>query len=136
MKRLLFIFIFVFTPYAIAQVAVIANKSVPKDKISEAELLDIYIGDIKWWDNGDPVIVHDLATKDKIKSIFYNFIGKSSVRMKSIWLKNMLSGEGDPPRALNSEEEMLKSIIETVGAIGFISKDKVVPEVKVLALVE
>jgi ABC-type phosphate transport system substrate-binding protein len=135
-KKLLFIIIFLFAAHTIAQVAVIANRSVPKDKISESELLDIYVGDIKWWDNGDPVIVHDLATKENIKSKFYNFLGKSSVRMKSIWLKNMLSGEGDPPKALNSEEEMLKSIIETVGAIGFISKDKVVPEVKVLALVE
>ena len=48
----------------------------------------------------------------------------------------MLSGEGEPPEALKSEEDMLKIVGETRGAIGFISRSKVVPEVKVLALVE
>ena len=119
-----------------AQVAVIAHKSVPLDKISETILLDIYSGDIKWWDNGDPVIVFDLSEKTEVKSAFYNYLGKSTSRMKSIWLKKMLSGEGEPPEALNSEDEMLKIVGETVGAIGFISKNKVVSEVKVLVLVE
>jgi len=119
-----------------AQVAVIANNSVPIETISEAKLLDIYSGDIRWWDNGDPVIVFDLEQKTNVKYDFYNFLGKSTSRMKSIWLKKMLSGEGEPPEALKSEEEMLKIVGETIGAIGFISKDKVVPEVKVLTLVE
>jgi len=56
--------------------------------------------------------------------------------MKSIWLKNMLSGEGEPPKAMGSEEEMLKNVAETPGAIGFINKNKVIAEVKVLAYIE
>ena len=119
-----------------AQVAVIANKSVPLEEISESELLDIYSGDIRWWENGDPVVVFDLEQKTEVKSEFYNFLGKSTSRMKSIWLKKMLSGEGEPPEALKSEEEMLKIVSETVGAIGFISRNRVLPEVKVLALVK
>ena len=119
-----------------AQVAVIANNTVPIETISEAKLLDIYSGDIRWWDNGDPVIVFDLEEKTEVKTEFYNFLGKSTSRMKSIWLKKMLSGEGEPPEALKSEDEMLKIVEKTVGAIGFISKNKVVPEAKVLALVE
>jgi ABC-type phosphate transport system substrate-binding protein len=137
MKKILILLLLCFVvANSKAQVAVIANKSVPLESISETKLLDIYSGEIKWWDNGDPVVVFDLAEKTEVKSEFYNFIGKSTSRMKSIWLKKMLSGEGEPPEALKSEDEMLKFVVETIGAIGFISINKVVPEVKVLALVE
>lgn len=137
MKKLLIIlFLFTTVRNIDAQVAVIANKSVPLETISGSKLLDIYSGDIKWWDNGDPVIIFDLAKKTKIKSEFYKHLGKSTARMKSIWLKNMLSGEGEPPKALESEEEMLKNVAATIGAIGFISMEKIASDVKVLALVE
>lgn len=119
-----------------AQVAVIANKSVPINNITETKLLDIYSGEIKWWDNGDPIIVFDLEKKTKVKSEFYNYLGKSTSRMKSIWLKKMLSGEGEPPEAIKSEDEMQKRISETAGAIGFISKNNVEANVKVLVFIE
>ena len=119
-----------------AQVAVIANKSVKPEKISKTELLDFYIGDVKKWDDGQKVVVFDLNLQTKTKETFYKFLGKSTSRMKSIWMKNMLSGDGDPPLALKSETEMLKKIEKTKGAIGFISYDIVSTKVKVLTIIE
>jgi len=129
-------FLLTCTISAFGQVVVIANKSVPLDTLGKTDLLDFYTGDIRRWSDKRPVVVLDLKPKNEARKIFYKFLGKSSSRMKSIWLKNMLSGEGEPPKAMNSEEEMLKIVLETAGAIGFISKNNVVPEVKVLALVE
>ena len=117
---------------ALAQIAVIAHKSVPKDSIKKNELLDFYTVDIKRWSNDAPVVVLDLKPKSETKDSFYEFLGKSSSRMKSIWLKKLLSGESDPPEALKSEEEMLKKVASTPGAIGFVSLKKVSNEVKVL----
>ena len=118
-----------------AQIAVIANKSVPESSVSKAELLDLYSGDIKWWDNGEPVIFFDLKNNDDIKSDFYSFIGKTPSRMKTIWMKKMLSGEGDPPDALDSEKEMLDIVANTQGAIGFISLSKIDSSVKTIAII-
>lgn len=120
----------------LAQVAVIAHKSVPEDSIKKNELLDFYTGDIKKWSNGVPVVVLDLKLKCEAKNMFYKFLGKSSSRMKSIWLKKMLSGEGDPPKSLKSEEEMLNKVASTPGAIGFVSQTKVSREVKTLILIQ
>ena len=119
-----------------AQVAVIANKSVPKNEISSSELLDFYIGDVRYWSNDNPVIVFDLEPKGEIKKAFYKFLGKSTSRMKSIWMKKMLSGEGDPPEAISSEEELLQRVAKTKGALGFISNEKVSDDVKVLVIIE
>lgn len=119
-----------------AQVAVIANKSVPVDEISATQLLDFYTGETRFWGNKEPVIVYDLEPKGKIKKTFYKFLGKSTARMKSIWMKNMLSGEGGPPQAISTEQELLKVISNTKGSVGFISYDKVNQKVKVLAVIE
>ena len=103
------------------QVVVIANKSVPVDTIKKSLLLDFYTRDIKQWSNGQSAIVFDLKPQGAVKTAFYDFLGKSPSRMKSEWLKKMLSGEGDPPEAMNSEEDVLTKVAETAGALGFIS---------------
>jgi len=119
-----------------AQVAVIANKSIKVDKISKSELLDCYTGDMPKWDDDQKVYVFDLKPKTEIKDIFYKYLGKSTSRMKSIWMKRMLSGDGEPPPALESEEQMLMKVEKTKGAIGFISYSKVNSKVKVIAIIE
>ncbi len=130
------LFLFSWAEASFSQVAVIAHKSVPVDTIKKSELLDFYTADIKKWINGDKVIVNDLKPKGEVKEIFYKFLGKTPSRMKSVWLKNMLSGEGDPPEALKSEEEMLQKIAATPGAIGFLSHTKVDNNVKTLIVIK
>lgn len=119
-----------------AQVVVIANKSVPLDTITSAKLYDYYSRETRLWDKDQPVVVYDLKPKKEIKVLFYKSFGKSINIMKSIWMVNMLSGEGDPPKSLKSEDEMLKRVANTPGAIGFISMAKVKDEVKVLAIIK
>ena len=121
---------------AYSQVAIIANKSVTIDSIEQPELMDYYSRDLKFWKNGEPIILFDLKQKNEVREAFYNFLGKSSSRMKSIWMKKMLLGEGDPPEPMATETAMLKKIIATPGSIGFISADLVTDEVKILKLIK
>lgn len=120
---------------AVGQVVVIANKSVPVDTLSKTDLVDFYTGDIKKWNDKQPVILFDLKVNGEAKDAFYKFLGKSPSRMKSIWLKKMLSGEGEPPASLNSEEELLKKVVATPGAIGYVDHARVSEEVKILVAV-
>lgn len=137
MKRSMLIICFLLSTTSVkAQVAVIANKSVPEDTIKKTEVLDFYTGDIKKWSNNMPVVVFDLKSKDETREMFYDFLGKSSSRMKSIWLKKMLSGEGDPPESLATEQEMLSKVSNTPGAIGFVSLSKLNDRVKNLLVIQ
>lgn len=138
MKKIIIITFFLFCSVtgANAQVAVIANKSVPITKIEKSQLLDLYTGDIRLWSDGEPVIVFDLKPKGEVRKTFYKFLGKSSSRMKSIWMKRMLSGEGDPPEVIKSEQEMIEKINSTPGAIGFVNQSVVSSDVKVLFSIE
>lgn len=101
-------------------VAVVAHKNVPESNLSSSRLLDFYTGDIKSWSNGDPVVVFDLKEKGPTRDSFYSWLGKSPTRMKSIWMKKLLSGEGDPPEALDTEEEIVERVATTPGAVGFV----------------
>lgn len=56
---------FLWLSFATGQVAVIANKSVPVDEVTSQQLLDFYTGDVKLWENKDPVIVTDLKPEGK-----------------------------------------------------------------------
>ncbi|MDH3216901.1 MAG: hypothetical protein OEN01_11530 [Candidatus Krumholzibacteria bacterium] len=114
----------------------IAHPSVPTKSVSSSELLDFYTGDVKMWGTGDAVIIFDLRSKSGVKDTFYGFLGKTSSRMKSIWMKNMLSGEGRPPEALESEAMMLERVAATPGAIGYINEAKVDGNVVVIAVID
>jgi len=120
---------------AFAQIAIIAHKAVPEDTLSQALLLDFYSGEIKSWSNKVPVVVFDLKPVGETRELFYKLLGKTSSRMKSIWLKKLLMGEGEPPAALESEEEVVKKVAATRGAIGYVGKVKVTGEVKIITVV-
>lgn len=106
---------------ASAQVAVVAHASVPEQSMDAPTLLDIYTGAIKTWSGGAPIVLVDLKETTDIKSAFYKFLGMSSSRMKSIWMKNLLAGEGNPPEAIVGENELLKRVAATPGALGYVS---------------
>ena len=117
-----------------SQVAVIANKSVPVDEIEKSDLLDCYTGDKSFWSDGKQVTIFDLKEKGDIRDTFYKYLGMSPARIKSIWMKRMLSGDADPPEFLESEDKMLQKVSSTKGAIGFVSKASVNDKVKVILL--
>jgi len=121
---------------ASTQVAIISHKTVPADSITKSALLDLYTGDIQFWSNGEPVLVVDLKKRGDTKTIFYDFIGKKSSRMKSIWLKKKLSGEWNPPESVETKDDVFIKVSSTPGAIGFISLAKVTSEVKTLLLLQ
>ena len=115
------------------QVAVICHPQIQENEIDKVRLLDFYSGDILQWTDGTPVVLVDLKEKGKVKNSFYDFLGKSTSRMKSIWMRNMLSGESDPPLSIQDEGEILSLVAKTPGAIAFINLNMVDDTVKLLA---
>ena len=85
--------------------------------------------------NGDRIELSDLDTRSIIKAVFYEFLGKSPSRMKTIWMKNMLSGDGDPPESFASERELLDWVASTPGAIGYIDRRSVSGDVVTLVVI-
>lgn len=118
-----------------AQVAVIANKSVGAGSVDASTLANIYSLDSKNL-GGVTLVVLDLGEDNDAKKKFYGFLGKSFADMKKIWLKAKLTGNGNPPVTVSSEDEMIKKVASTPGAIGYVSASKVTADVKVLKKID
>jgi len=101
-----------------------------------SELLDFFTGDIKKWNDEQPVEILDFKPRGDIKKAFYKFLGKSPSRMKSIWLKKMLSGEGDPPLSMKSEMELLEKVASPPVSIGFVGQRQPTVDVNMLLWIE
>ena len=119
-----------------AQVAVIVHKSVPVNSLAASKLLDIYSMSTKDWGNGSKIVVIDKKSDDDAKSKFYSYIGKPAAEMKKIWMRVQLSGEGKAPEALATDDDIVKKVASTPGAIGYVSADKVTGDVKVVATIK
>ena len=103
-----------------AVVAVIAHPDVTQDTLTRDDLLDFFTGDQQQWSDGTQVVIKEMKTRGTVRSVFYDFIGQRPSRLKSIWLRNMLSGEGGRPESLGSATEMIECVAGTPGAIGFV----------------
>ncbi|MDP4173375.1 MAG: hypothetical protein Q8933_05365 [Bacteroidota bacterium] len=116
-----------------AQVAVIANKSVPVSSINKSKLLDIYSISQKSWSNGEKIVVFDLKSNSSAKDKFYQNIGKSNAELKKVWMRMQLTGGGSAPSSLYSEDEIVSKVASTPGAIGYVELKNVTGAVKVIA---
>ena len=93
MKKMLYIFI-VLTIFSLplnAQVAVIANKSVPVDEISNKQLLDFYTGDIRIWSDDNPVVVFPLPEPPTKPTMLSEGISKETSSRRAFSCPNSLT---------------------------------------------
>jgi ABC-type phosphate transport system substrate-binding protein len=126
---------FVFAPQAVAQVAVIANTDVPASSIDAAKLINLFtlqsneIG-------GAKIKLFDMTSDSPAKTRFYGVLGKPVEEMRKIWLKAKLTGNGNPPTPVPSEDEMIAKVSSTPGAVGYVSAGKVTGKVKTLLTLE
>ena len=119
-----------------AQVAVVAHKSAPVDRLDARALLDIYSLEETKWDDGSRIALFDLKGKTELKETFYTFLGRRPSDMKRIWLRIILSGEGRSPTQVKSAEDLLDKVATTPGALGYVPLALVTDAVKVVATIQ
>jgi ABC-type phosphate transport system substrate-binding protein len=118
-----------------AQVAVIAHRDVAETGLDKNDLMDLYTRDVRVWSDGTPIVLFDLKEKGDVRDTFYAYLGIRPSRMKSIWLKQLYAGEGQPPNAIDTQEAMVNRVGTTRGALGFVDSDHAEnDQVKVLLL--
>lgn|SRR5690606_25371898 len=119
-----------------AQVAVIAHPSVAATSASAAEVRALFTLSKKTWSDGAKVVVFDLKADGPVKSAFQKFIGASTTELRKEWMRLQLTGQGQPPEAMDSEEALLAKVAATPGAIGYVSAARVDGRVRVLATIK
>lgn len=118
-------------------VSVIANISVDLSALPLNDVRAIFTMKKRQWANGKNIQVYVL---DKDQSTHKEFckrvLGVFPRQLQSIWHRLVFSGTGQAPIVLDNEEEMLKIIASTEGAIGYINKDKNDEDIKALTIIK
>ena len=116
-------------------VAIIAHPDVTAEQLGRRDLVDLYTLEINKWIDGSLVVLYDLKSNTATKQIFYDYLRQTRRELKKIWMRVVLSGEGRAPRAVGSEEELLRKVANTAGALGYVSTHLFTDDVQVLGII-
>ncbi|MCX6136395.1 MAG: hypothetical protein NTV54_02740 [Ignavibacteriales bacterium] len=113
-----------------AQVSIIGHKTISESPVTTAKVGAIYSLDQTKWSDGTKIVVFDNSTDTKAD--FYSGIGKDQLSLNKIWMKKQLTGEAKAPEKVGSDDDVVKKVATTPGAIGYVKSSAVRGDVKVL----
>lgn len=115
------------------QIVVIANRSTPVDKVEPDQATQIFLKQVQTWPDGKTIVPVDIKEGSPLRAEFYSKItGRSTGQLRAYWARQAFTGMGFPPKQVPSPEEVVKYVQNTPGAVGYVSKPQVEPQVKVL----
>jgi ABC-type phosphate transport system substrate-binding protein len=117
---LLLLIALLIAPLTAAEVQVIANPGVTVAELSASDLKDIFLGN-KTAVGGaavEPVLHNGGATHE---SFLQAYIGKSDMALRNHFKTLVFTGKGAQPKMFATDAEVLKYVMSTKGAIGYVS---------------
>lgn len=113
-------------------IVVICNPSVTKSVLSKQDVKNIFLGKKTTWSDDNKI--HFVTQKDSaIHGIFLKkYVGKSASQFSNYWKKQVFTGKGSTPQSYTSDQEVIKFVSETSGAVGYISSDTGLDNVKTI----
>lgn len=118
---------------AVAQPAVVvAHPDLAEDSIDEPTLRRIYLGKKTRWSDGIPVVPVMLKEGRTHAWFVEERVGRSVAKFVTYWKQAVFTGRGMPPRAFDTEDELLFYVSRTPGAVGYASRAAPGDGVKVL----
>ena len=122
------------TPANAPPYRVIVHPSTPIATVDRAFLGEIFLKKITRWRNGEPIYPVDLVDSPVRRRFNEDVLQRSVAAVRSYWQQIVFSGRGLPPPELESEAEVVRYVLRTPGAVGYVSPDVATGGAKVLAV--
>ncbi|WP_456393511.1 hypothetical protein [Persephonella sp.] len=133
-RVLVFIICMFFSLNAHGEVVVVTGKNTPIDSISRQELKNIYLK-IKTFVNGHRVIPVNLPPDSPLRKIFQKKVLQMDSEQLNIYWNEMYFHGIEPPLVLSSEEAVKKFVKKVKGAIGYIRRENVDKDLKIIFII-
>ena len=118
---------------ATAEVAPVVSARSPVTALNENQLVDIFLGKLNRFPNGDLAVPIDQTEDSPARKAFYErYAGKSAAQIKAHWAKIIFTGRGQPPVAVSGPAEVKKRLAADPNAIGYIDREAVDDRVRIL----
>lgn len=110
------------------RVEVMLNSSVDESYITRDYLRALFTLRARVWPDGQPVTLYVFADNSPLHAAFCrDTLGTFPYILRSVWDRVLFSGTGVIPYTVHSEEEMVRMVLATPGAVGYrtVSEDAV-----------
>jgi ABC-type phosphate transport system substrate-binding protein len=101
---------------------VIINPKNPATSVSQDFLAQAFFKQTMRWDDGEVIQPVDLPLTAPARSAFSSSILKRSVpAVRAYWLQRIFSGRQVPPLELDSDASVVRFVLSSPGAVGYVS---------------
>jgi ABC-type phosphate transport system substrate-binding protein len=113
-----------------ADLVVIVNPDSGIEKLSREQVVNIFMGRLRKLPSGIAALPVD---EKREKAAFYQaLVGKELPEIQSYWARLVFSGQASPPRQMESAADVLETIANNKGALGYVHKKKVDRRVRIV----
>lgn len=121
---------------AFADIAIIGHPGDGVGQLDTGNVKKLFLGERKSFPSGlHATPINHVAGSPDRKEFFSSVLSMGESGYSRHWKRKISSGIGNSPEEVSSYEEILKSIANTPGAIGYIDSSKVNDSVKVLLII-
>ena len=118
---------------AFATPAIIGNKNIAGEKLDAATLKSVFLGKKTSWDSaGGRVILAVLKNGQVADDFLKSSVDMTSSSFNNYWRRLAMTGGGTAPRSFDKEDDLLKYVAQTPGAIGFVDSASVDASVSII----
>jgi hypothetical protein len=114
--------------FANTPLVVIVSKDSRIQTISKNDISNIFLSQTKELPNGQKAIPLELNNRS-YKNFFYEQISSKTLKqLKKYWATVIFTGVGQPPKTMESSEEIIEFVKENTNAIAYIPKEDALQE--------
>ena len=117
-------------------IVLVVNKGVQISEITHADLRAIFMGTKTRFADGSHAVPVTLKGGAAHEVFLRNYVGEGPEEFRSQWRKTVFTGQGAMPKAFDSESALIQYVVDTPGAVGYVSRISPQDSVKLLAAVK
>ena len=112
-------------PLARAELVVVVDARSPVTHLSQAEVVNIFMGRYRQLPGGDAAYPVDQPKGSELRADFYQrLVEKSPSEINAYWARLHFSGAARPPASAEDSSEVLSYVLKMRGAIGYVERTK------------
>jgi hypothetical protein len=130
---LLSLFLMLLAPHAAADLVVVANPKSGIERLSQDEVINIYLGRYRRLASGITAEPVDLPGDAEQKLRFYRrLVGKTLAEINAYWARLVFSGRTRPPQIAENAEAALDFVAARPGALAYVERTQVDKRVRIV----
>lgn len=119
---------------AAGDLIIIGNPAIEDSILSKKDIGKVFLGKKKSWKNRSKIVI--VLQKDPAihKAFLKQYVFKTTAQFNDSWKRLIFSGKRSSPQILDGNRKVIEYISRTKGAIGYVSSDSDLKNVKTISV--